>query len=75
VKVYFGFDDTDDHDWAYGTGKLVRWFQTAMPEGCDCQGVVRQQLLVADGIPYTSHNSAACLVAMLPDLGSIRGRC
>jgi hypothetical protein len=63
MKVYFGFDDTDTHDSLYGTGKLVRWFQGAMPEGCECLGVVRQQLLVCDEIPYTSHNSAACLIA------------
>ncbi len=31
-------------------------------------GVVRQQLLVCDAIPYTSHNSAACLIAEMPDL-------
>lgn len=30
-------------------------------------GVVRQQLLVCDDIPYTSHNSAACLIAEVPD--------
>ena len=57
MKVYLGFDDTDTHDSAYGTGKLVRWFQGAMPEGCDCLGVVRQQLFVCDEIPYTSHSS------------------
>ena len=67
MKVYLGFDDTDTHDSAYGTGKLVRWFQGAMPEGCDCLGVVRQQLFVCDEIPYTSHNSAACLIAEMPE--------
>jgi hypothetical protein len=66
MKAYFGFDDTDTHDSLYGTGKLVRWFQNAMPEGCRCLGVVRQQLLVADEIPYTSHNSSACLIAEMP---------
>jgi hypothetical protein len=70
MKVYLGFDDTDNHDSPYGTGKLVRWFQNAMPDGCGCLGVVRQQLLVCDEIPYTSHNSAACLIAEMaaPDL-------
>jgi hypothetical protein len=67
MKVYLGFDDTDTHDSAYGTGKLVRWFQGAMPEGWDCLGVVRQQLFVCDEIPYTSHNSAACLIAEIPE--------
>ena len=67
MKVYFGFDDTDTHDSLYGTGKLVRWFKSAMPEGFECLGVVRQQLFVCDEIPYTSHNSAACLIAEMPE--------
>jgi hypothetical protein len=66
MKVYLGFDDSDTHDSLYGTGKLVRWFQNDLPEGCRCLGVVRQQLLVCDEIPYTSHNSAACLIAEMP---------
>ena len=70
MRIYLGFDDTDTHDSLYGTGKLVRWFQSAMPQGCECLGVVRQQLFVCDEIPYTSHNSAACLIAEVatPDL-------
>ncbi len=71
MKVYFGFDDTDNHDSPYGTGKLVRWFQKKLPEGCHCLGVVRQQLFVSDGIPYTSHNSSACLVAEIPDVSML----
>jgi tRNA(Ile2) C34 agmatinyltransferase TiaS len=67
MKVYFGFDDTDHFDSSYGTGKLVRWFQQRLPESCRCLGVVRQQLLVSDDIPYTSHNSSACLIADIPD--------
>ena len=67
MKVYFGFDDTDSHDSHYGTGKLVRWFQGAMPDGCECLGVARQQLFVCDKIPYTSHNSAACLITEMPE--------
>ncbi|UCF95583.1 MAG: hypothetical protein JSW39_09855 [Desulfobacterales bacterium] len=66
MKVYLGFDDTDTRDSLYGTGKLVRWFQSALPEGFECLGVVRQQLFVCDAIPYTSHNSAACLIAETP---------
>jgi hypothetical protein len=66
MKVYLGFDDSDTHDSQYGTGKLVRWFQNDLPGGCKCLGVVRQQLLVCDAIAYTSHNSAACLIAEMP---------
>jgi hypothetical protein len=67
MKVYFGFDDTDTHDSLYGTGKLVRWFQNDLPKGCECRGVVRQQLYVCDEIPYTSHNSSACMIAEMVD--------
>jgi len=62
MKIYLGFDDTDDLDCEYGTGKVARWFGDELPDGCRLWGVVRQQLLVDDAIPYTSHNSAACLV-------------
>jgi len=65
--VYLGFDDTDAYDAPYGTGKLVRWYQRVLPEGCQCLGVVRQQLLVSDLIAYTSHNSAACMIAEVPE--------
>ena len=67
MKVYLGFDDTDTLDSPFGTGKLVRWFQNAMPDGCECLGVIRQQLFVCDKIPYTSHNSAACLIAEMAE--------
>jgi hypothetical protein len=62
MKIYLGFDDTDNLDSDYGTGKVARWFADGLPDGCRLWGVVRQQLLVDDAIPYTSHNSAACLV-------------
>jgi tRNA(Ile2) C34 agmatinyltransferase TiaS len=62
MKIYVGFDDTDSLDSDYGTGKVARWFADDLPEGCRAWGVVRQQLLVDDAIPYTSHNSAACVV-------------
>lgn len=62
MKIYIGFDDTDSLDSDFGTGKVARWFANALPEGTACLGVVRQQLLVCDEIPYTSHNSAACMI-------------
>jgi len=71
MRVFVGFDDTDAKDSDYGTGKVVRWFQPHLPEGCRCQGVVRQQLLVCDDIPYTSHNSAACMVLEMADADQI----
>jgi hypothetical protein len=67
MRVYIGFDDTDVLDGPYGTGKLVRRFENSLPDGCRLWGVVRQQLLVDDRIPYTSHNSSACAVVDMPD--------
>jgi hypothetical protein len=67
VRIYIGFDDTDTHDSDYGTGKLVRRFERVLPEGCSLWGVVRQQLLVDERIPYTSHNSSACAIVDCAD--------
>jgi len=67
MRVYVGFDDTDTLDSEYGTGKLVRRFERVLPEGCSLWGVVRQQLLFDERIPYTSHNSSACAIIDLPD--------
>lgn len=67
MRVYIGFDDTDTPESDFGTGKVARRFEKKLPEGCRLWGVVRQQLLVDDGIPYTSHNSSACVVIDFPD--------
>jgi hypothetical protein len=67
MLIYIGFDDTDTLDANRGTGKLARWFETELPEPCRLWGVVRQQLLLDDAIPYTSHNSSACIVVQSPD--------
>jgi len=67
MRVYVGFDDTDTHDSDYGTGKLVRRFECVLPDGCKLWGVVRQQLLVDERIPYTSHNSSACAIVDIVD--------
>jgi tRNA(Ile2) C34 agmatinyltransferase TiaS len=67
MRVYIGFDDTDNITADRGTGKLARWFENELPEGCRVEGVIRQQLLVDDRIPYTSHNSSACVMVDAPD--------
>ena len=67
MRIYIGFDDTDSIDSSYGTGKVARWFEQELPRGCSLWGVLRQQLLVDDRIPYTSHNSSACAVVEAPD--------
>ena len=69
MRIYVGFDDTDTIDAKWGTGKLARWFKDKLPEGADIWGVVRQQLPVMEGIPYTSHNSSACVVVDVNDYG------
>ncbi len=67
MRAYVCFDDTDNLGAPRGTGKLVRWFEAELPEGCTLWGVVRQQLLVHPDIPYTSHNSSACAVVEMAD--------
>jgi hypothetical protein len=67
MKIYVGFDDTDTQASACGTGKLTRRFQKELPESCRSVGVVRQQLFVHAKIPYTSHNSSACMIIIVPD--------
>jgi tRNA(Ile2) C34 agmatinyltransferase TiaS len=67
IRAYVGFDDTDCPDSDRGTGKLARWFEKEMPQGCNVWGVVRQQLLLHDDISYTSHNSSACAIVDMPD--------
>jgi len=62
MRYFLAFDDTDNLDAPYGTGKVARWFEPHLPKGCRLWGVVRQQLFVHDDVPYTSHNSGACLV-------------
>lgn len=62
MRVYVGFDDTDIVGADRGTGKFARWFEEKLPENVQLHGVVRQQLPVLEGIPYTSQNSSACLI-------------
>jgi hypothetical protein len=76
MRIYIGFDDTDNKDADRGTGKLARWFERELPSGCHMWGVLRQQLLIHDDIPYTSHNSSACVVVDTPHenmLGTLTG--
>lgn len=61
-RAYVAFDDTDTLTADRGTGKLARWFGDRLPEDVALWGVVRVQLPVLPGIPFTSHNSAAVVV-------------
>lgn len=71
MRVYIGFDDTDILGSEIGTGKLARSFEKQIPPECKVWGVIRQQLLVDPAIPYTSHNSSACIVVDCPDASFI----
>jgi hypothetical protein len=58
---YIGLDDTDN-DTSPGTGQLARRLaREAETRGAAPKGITRHQFLVDDRIPYTSHNSGACL--------------
>jgi len=67
MRIFLGFDDTDDHDSAMGTGRLVREFGYKLPEGYTLAGIVRHQLPRLDAIPFTSNNSSACAIIDMQD--------
>lgn len=71
MHVFVGFDDTDIPGSAIGTGKLARWYGPLIPSACTIRGVIRQQLLVDPAIPYTSHNSSACVIIECPDISFV----
>jgi hypothetical protein len=68
--VLVAIDDTDTVDSEYGTGKVSRLLGAHVAEELPrvtCLGSVRQQLLIDPRVPYTTHNSAACLLCMTTD--------
>ncbi|WP_320009361.1 hypothetical protein [Maridesulfovibrio sp.] len=67
MRIYMGFDDTDDKDAAMGTGRLVREFVYKLDSYCHIIGIVRHQLPRLENIPYTSNNSSACAIIDIPD--------
>lgn len=68
VLVACCVDDTDDLSGDTSTGYVAETIarEVATLGGCVVQGITRHQLLLADGVPYTSHNSAMCFLALLP---------
>jgi hypothetical protein len=62
MKYLIGVDDTDNLE-SRGTGHRVRQLAQWLAENqlASPLGVTRHQLLVDPQIPYTSHNSSACL--------------
>jgi hypothetical protein len=60
-RYLIGIDDTDN-DTSPGTGQLARRLaMEASRRGAIHLGITRHQFLVDDRIPYTSHNSGACV--------------
>lgn len=61
-RYLIGVDDTDNLE-SRGTGFRVRQLGSLLAEEglAEVEGITRHQLLVDAAIPYTSHNSAACL--------------
>ena len=63
MKVYIGIDDTDNLE-TRGTGFHARSLGSSLEKESllHLHTVTRHQLLVDKRIPFTSHNSSACLV-------------
>lgn len=61
-KILIGIDDTDN-SYSPGTGRLARDLCAELTKrGLKSLGVTRHQFLLDRSIPYTSHNSGACIV-------------
>jgi hypothetical protein len=68
VRYLIGIDDTDNLE-SRGTGFRARCLAAGLAEAglARVDGVTRHQLLLHPDIPYTSHNSSACLDARLTE--------
>jgi hypothetical protein len=62
MRLLIGVDDTDAGD-SIGTGALAREIAARLERdlGAAPRGITRHQLFVHPDIPYTSHNSSACI--------------
>ena len=62
LRYLIGIDDTDNLE-SRGTGFRARCLAAGLAEAglASVDGVSRHQLLVHPDVPYTSHNSSACL--------------
>ena len=72
MRYLVGIDDTDNLE-SRGTGHRARQLGDLLGRsGLQLLGITRHQLLVHPDIPYTSHNSAACLEVGSTDDASAR---
>lgn len=65
MEILIAIDDTDNEE-SIGTGRLCRMLAETLQEHglVKTCSVTRHQLLVHPDIPYTSHNSSACIEAL-----------
>ena len=76
MRILIGIDDTDNLE-SRGTGWRARQLGKAIEAAGlgTVEGITRHQLLVDPRIPYTSHNSSACLEILGDDIGALTGLC
>lgn len=70
IDLLIGIDDTDNLD-SRGTGFRVRELGRLLTESRITRvfGITRHQLFVSPLIPYTSHNSSACMAVAIESSG------
>lgn len=75
MRYLIGIDDTDNLE-SRGTGFRARQLLQRLAEAGLARplGITRHQLYVHSDIPYTSHNSSACLDVEADDAGDASGR-
>jgi len=77
ARLYIGIDDTDNIE-SRGTGYHARSLCSSINQQQlgTCRYVTRHQLLMSPLVPFTSHNSAACLVVENPaNLDALEALC
>jgi hypothetical protein len=76
MNLLIGIDDTDNLE-SRGTGYITRQLANLLVENnlAAPGGITRHQLLVDPGIPYTSHNSSACLSVEAASVRSVWEGC
>ena len=76
MKYLIGIDDTDNLE-SRGTGHRVRQMADWLAENqlAAPLGITRHQLLVDPQIPYTSHNSSACLAVETDNAADVWAAC
>jgi hypothetical protein len=68
AELLIGIDDTDNPT-SIGTGHLARRLSAELQQtGAGELGVTRHQFLIDEAIPYTSHNSGACIGVAVDDV-------